>query len=162
MINSNIEELKTLLLNLEQQSSEMADILSQERSLLNSTDANELFRIAQQKKHIIYNLEQSTKITHKFLLNLNIKNGLYGLSAFINLQPPEIKKGLEKVWSSTKRLIENNKQMNETNGSIIELNRRFTQRSLDVLRGQMGSITETYSSSGVSQKSAYSRNISIA
>ncbi len=161
MINSNVEELKTLLLKLEQQSSEMAGILSEEHSLLNATDANALFSIAQQKKHIIYSLEQTTKVTHKFLLNLNVKHGLYGLSAYINLQPVDTKKSLEEIWLSTQQLIENNKQMNETNGSIIELNRRFTQRSLDVLRGQMGSITETYSSSGISQKNTYTRNISI-
>lgn len=162
MTHSSITELNTLLSKLENLSKKMADILLEEQTLLNASDAKKLIELAKQKKQIVTLLEQSTRVTHKFLLALNIKNGLYGLSEFIEQQSDDVKAVLQSTWLSTKKTIQHNKHINDINGSIIELNRRFTQRSLDVLRGQIGPSNETYGANGQSHKSTISRNISIA
>lgn len=162
MTHSSVAELNSLLTKLESLSKKMADILLEEQDLLNASDAKELIGLAKKKKEIVTSLEQTTRITHKFLLSFNIKNGLYGLSDFIEQQPAEVKDTLQNTWLSTKKSIQQNKHVNDINGSIIELNRRFTQRSLDVLRGQIGSGNETYGANGQSQKGTLSRNISIA
>ncbi|PCI22393.1 MAG: flagellar biosynthesis protein FlgN [Piscirickettsiaceae bacterium] len=161
MSTPSTAELKTLIKNLDQLSVSMGDLLADEQLQLNSSASEELAKTATKKKLIVSKLEQATKVTHKYLLNLNIKNGLYGLSDYIDQLSNETKEPLNDIWLATKKHLEHNKQLNEVNGSIIELNRRFTQRSLDVLRGQMGASMETYGSDGQSHKSNLSRNISI-
>jgi Flagellar biosynthesis/type III secretory pathway chaperone len=67
---------------------------------------------------------------------------------------------LETSWQNIQSLAEDNKTLNHSNGAMIELNRRHVQRSLEVLRGQVGKETSTYGADGQAMKSKISRNIS--
>lgn len=156
------EQLIELIQILENLSSQLNDVLNQEQVVLKSNDSQQLLELSKTKKALVSNLEKQTKTTHIFLRNMNINQGLYGLSGFL----PQIKSSDEKTlvndaWLNIQALSDENKKLNNTNGSIIELNRRHTQRSLDVLRGQISTPNSTYGSDGQTMKTKVSRNISI-
>lgn len=155
-------QLIELIQILENLSSQLNDVLNQEQVVLKSNDSQQLLELSKTKKALVSNLEKQTKTTHIFLRNMNISQGLYGLSGFL----PQIKSSDEKTlvndaWLNIQALSDENKKLNNTNGSIIELNRRHTQRSLDVLRGQISTPNSTYGSDGQTMKTKVSRNISI-
>ena len=156
------EQLVELIRKLENISSELNSVLKQEQAILKSQDSKQLMTLSKEKKTLVSELEKHTKTTHIFLNNMKINKGLYGLSSFISkLKPSDSKELFSTLWSSIETLSEGNKKLNAINGSIIELNRRHTQRCLDVLRGQVGTSTATYGSNGQTMKSKISRNISI-
>lgn len=163
MTNKSPEQLIELIQTLENISSQLNEILKKEQTILNLNDSQQLIELSNEKKALVSNLENHTKITHVFLKNMDINKGLYGFSDFLSqIKSPDIKTLLKNSWLNIQTLAEDNKKLNHTNGSIIELNRRYTQRSLDVLRGQVSTATSTYGSDGQAMKSKVSRNISIA
>lgn len=163
MKNHLPEQLISLIQTLESLSGQLNDTLNQERTLLSSNDSTQLLALTKKKKALVSNLEKQTKTTHIFLKNMDIKQGLYGLSDFFSqIQASAEKTLLHNVWLNIQALSDDNKKLNNENGSIIELNRRHTQRSLDVLRGQTGTTNSTYGSDGQAMQSKISRNISVA
>ena len=157
------EQLIALIQTLESLSSQLNDTLNQERASLSANDSEQLFELTKKKKALVSNLEKQTKTTHIFLKNMDINQGLYGLSDFFSHIKPSVEKtSLHNAWLNIQTLSDDNKKLNNANGSIIELNRRHTQRSLDVLRGQTNTTNSTYGSDGQAMKSKISRNISVA
>lgn len=157
------DELMQLLKTLESISAQLKDALEEEKGVLESLDSQQLIRISTVKKGLIVNLERHTKTTHLFLKNKGVSKGLYGLNELIKKSDQNnAQKQLSEVWLNIQALSDDNKLSNDINGSIIELNRRYTQRSLDVLRGQVGVGHATYGADGQSLKSKVSRNLSIA
>ncbi len=148
---------------LENTSSQLNDVLKKEQDILKSNDSQELLTLSKEKKALVSSLESHTKTTHIFLRNMNINKGLYGLSDFLSqIKQGETKTRLTDLWLNIQSFADTNKKLNDINGSIIELNRRHTQRSLDVLRGQTGSTTSTYGADGQTMKGKTSNNLSIA
>jgi len=93
---------------------------------------------------------------------MGIKKGIYGLQNHLETRPKPDDNQTLKLWLSIEILLKKNKTLNEGNGAIVELNRKHTLRSLDVLRGQTGTqANETYGSDGYTQKEKITRNISI-
>lgn len=162
MTTHSSEQLLELVQTLEHISSQLNDILEQEQTVLKAQDSQQLTILSVKKKSLVSALENHTKTVHIFLHNMNVKKGLYGLSNLISEIKSETEKQLLSTsWLRTQTLSEANKKINEVNGSIIELNRRHTQRSLDVLRGQVGATSSTYGADGHAMKNKISRNISI-
>jgi flagellar biosynthesis protein FlgN len=163
MITKLPEQLIVLIQTLESLSSQLNDTLTQEQASLSSNDSQQLLALSKDKKALVSNLEKQTKTTHVFLINMSIKQGLYGLSDFFSQIKPSLEKtSLHDAWLNIQALSEENKKINNANGSIIELNRRHTQRSLDVLRGQTSTTNSTYGSDGQAMKTKTSQNISVA
>ena len=157
------DELIPLLQTLESISKQLNDALILEKDILESPDSQRLTEISVVKKDLVLNLGNHTKTTHVFLKNMGITNGLYGLKNLISrISDSNQQKLLSDIWLNIQSLSDDNKLSNDVNGSIIELNRRYTQRSLDVLRGQVGTGHSTYGADGQSLKSKISRNLSIA
>jgi flagella synthesis protein FlgN len=156
------DPLIELLRNLDNISNCLNETLKEEQAVLKLTDNQQLTTLSATKKALVSSLEAQTKSIHVLLKNNRINKGLYGLSNFIEqLNPGEGKQTLTELWASIQALSEDNKKLNDINGSIIELNRRYTQRSLDVLRGQIGVSNSTYGSDGQAMTSKVSRNLSI-
>jgi flagella synthesis protein FlgN len=156
------DPLIELLRNLDNISNCLNETLKEEQAVLKLTDNQQLTTLSTTKKALVSSLEAQTKSIHVLLKNNRINKGLYGLSDFIEqLNPGEGKQTLTELWASIQALSEDNKKLNDINGSIIELNRRYTQRSLDVLRGQIGVSNSTYGSDGQAMTSKVSRNLSI-
>ena len=163
MTKKSSDQLIELIQQLEHISGQLNSTLKKEHAVLKLKDSQQLLELSDEKKALVTHLENHTKTTHIFLRNMNINKGLYGFSdALSSLAPGGIKTLLEKAWSNIQALAEDNKKLNQINGSIIELNRRHTQRSLDVLRGQASTTTSTYGADGHAANSKVSRNISIA
>jgi len=159
----SFDQVLELVQVLENTSKHFNHILEQESAVLASQNNEELITLSKQKKSMVVTLEKQTKTLHVFLISLNINNGLYGLSnAISNMGNRSEQKLLSSAWLNIQSLSDANKNLNEVNGSIIELNRRHTERALDVLRGQVGATNSTYGADGQAMKSKVSRNISIA
>lgn len=158
------QQLIELLQNLEDISKQFNALLISEKEALKAPDSEKLLALSSLKKDLALRLEKSTKTTHVFLNSINIHKGLYGLNHFIKgLKPSHIERKISQLWQNIQDLSDDNQQLNDLNGSIIELNKRYTQRSLDVLRGQVGSsASATYGADGQAMKSKLSRNITIA
>lgn len=163
MTSKSPDQLIELIQMLENISSELNNVLEREQDILKSNDSQQLLELSNEKKTLVSSLENHTKTTHVFLRNMNINKGLYGFSDFLSqIKPGDTQTLLQDTWLNIQTLADDNKKLNQINGSIIELNRRHTQRSLDVLRGQVSTSTSTYGSDGQTMKSKVSRNISVA
>ena len=158
-----INQLIKLLETLEHVSKQLNDVLKQEKLILRSPNSQELLSLSLTKKKFVSDLEKHTKKTHMFLKEININKGLYQLTSFISeIKSADVHLLMSNLWSSVQELSNDNKKLNELNGSIIELNRRYTQRSLDVLRGQIGANSATYGSKGQVMNSKLSRSVTTA
>jgi len=148
---------------IENTSKKFHALLKNESAVLTSQDNEQLVTLAKQKKEMVATLEKQTKTLHISLLSLKVSNGLYGLSDLISSTPKSTDQQLLlAAWTNVKSISDANKKLNEVNGAVIELNRRHTQRSLDVLRGQVGTTNSTYGANGQAMTGQSSRNISIA
>jgi|TARA_R110002096_G_scaffold268308_2_gene461986 flagellar biosynthesis protein FlgN len=158
-----LDQLMGLLQTLTTLSNQLNDLLKQEKISLETPNSIDLLTLSSAKKRLVSELENNTKKTHVFLKKINVTRGLYQLNDFISqLKITDKKQVMSDLWSDVQRLSIDNKSQNEVNGSIIELNRRYTQRSLAVLRGQLGGNNTTYGSNGQSMSSKISRNITTA
>lgn len=163
MNDENHHHLLELLQSLLNASHKMKETLHDEQGFLTAYDNEGILKVTGVKKQITSLIENHTKTIHKYLLNIGIPRGLYNLSAYIEqlTSTPNTEQAI-KLWASIEAFTIENKTANETNGAIVELNRRHAQRSLDVLRGQSGASTmDTYGSDGHAKKGKISRNISI-
>lgn len=163
MKNENHHQLLELLQSLLNASQKMKETLQDEQDFLTAYDNEGILHVTATKKQITALIENHTKTLHKHLLNIGVPRGLYNLSTYLEqLTSTPDTKHLIKLWAGIEAFTIENKTANETNGAIVELNRRHAQRSLDVLRGQSGaSIMDTYGSDGHAKKGKISRNISI-
>jgi len=162
MTTKSPEQLIELIQMLESISGQLNSTLKKEQAILKLNDSQQLTELSNEKKALVSNLENHTKTIHLFLKNMNINKGLYGFSDFLSqIKSGDTKTLLKDAWLNIQTLADDNKKLNHINGSIIELNRRHTQRSLDILRGQINTTTSTYGSDGQTMKSKISRNISI-
>jgi len=163
-MTSSSEQLIKSLKAIESVSQQFNATLNQEKTALEDSNTEEVLALSLTKKTLVSQLEKHTKTTHVFLKNIKINKGIYGLSYFIEqMKPSDIQQQLSKLWLSIHDLTETNKQLNDVNGSVIELNRRFIQRSLDVLHGQTSSNSSTtYGSDGQAMKKKLSRNLFTA
>ncbi|MEH6504096.1 MAG: flagellar protein FlgN [Cycloclasticus sp.] len=164
MIDTQLtDQLIKLLETLENVSRQLNDVLKKEKFILRSPDSQELLNLSLTKKKLVSDLEKHTKTTHLFLKKINVNKGLYQLTSFISeIKSTDLHLLMSNLWASVQKLSNDNKKLNELNGSIIELNRRYTQRSLDVLRGQIGTNSATYGSKGEVMNSKLSRSVTTA
>jgi len=155
-INQLLESLSTANLK-------MSDALKRECQCLKKHDSEKLLTIIDIKKELSLFIENQTRTLHKHLIKSGIKKGIYGLQTYLETRPKSDDNPSLKLWLSIEILVKENKTINEGNGAIVELNRKHTLRSLDVLRGQTGTqANETYGSDGYTQKDKITRNISTA
>ncbi len=160
---NDLNHLTQLLETLENTSTLLNEALKQEATILSSSNSEALITTSSQKKSLVSQLEKNTKVLHVFLVKKGVKEGLYGLEALldnIKVQEPELI--IHQLWDSIQNLINQNKELNFSNGSIIELNKRYTQRAIDVLHGKSELSHHTYGANGLSTTSPLSRNINTA
>jgi len=164
MTNNTPKQLIDLLQTLETLSKQFSCTLGEEKEALEASDTEQLLRLSSTKKELASQLEHKTKTVHVFLKSININKGIYSLSNFIkNMKSGDIQLQLSKLWLNIQTVTESNKEQNTINGSIIELNRRYTQRSLDVLHGQTGNNSNTtYGADGQATRKKLSRTIFTA
>jgi len=155
-------KLNQLLESLSTANLKMSDALKKEYECLTKYNNEELSTIIDKKKELSLFIENQTRTMHKHLIKMGIKKGIYGLQNHLETRPKPDDNQTLKLWLSIEILLKKNKTLNEGNGAIVELNRKHTLRSLDVLRGQTGTqANETYGSDGYTQKEKITRNISI-
>jgi len=156
-------KLNQLLESLSTANLKMCDALKKEHECLTKHDNEELLTVINEKKQLSLLIENQTRTIHKHLIEMGLKKGIYGLQTYLETRPKSDDNQTLKLWLSIEILLKKNKTHNEGNGAIVELNRKHTLRSLDVLRGQTGTqANETYGSDGYTQKEKITRNISIA
>lgn len=161
MTDHSSAQLLELIQSLENISMQLNEVLKKEHETLSLNDSQQLLALSKTKKAFVSKLESQTKVVHLYLKNIKIENGLYGFTAFLSEQKlSDVSTLLETSWQNIQSLAEDNKTLNHSNGAMIELNRRHVQRSLEVLRGQVGKETSTYGADGQAMKSKISRNIS--
>ncbi len=160
---NDLNHLTQLLETIENTSTLLNEALKQETSILNSSNSDALMTVSSQKKSLVSQLEKHTKILHVFLVKKGVKEGLYGLEDLLtNIKTKEPELVVHQLWGSIQTLINDNKELNYSNGSIIELNKRYTQRAIDVLHGKSELSHQTYGANGLSTTSPLSRNINTA
>ncbi|MBV1951641.1 MAG: flagellar protein FlgN [Cycloclasticus sp.] len=160
---NDLNHLTQLLETLENTSTLLNEALKQETVILNASNSEALITVSSQKKSLVSQLEKQTKVLHIFLVKKDVKEGLYGLESLLNsIKTKEPELVVHQLWTSIQILINNNKELNYSNGSIIELNKRYTQRAIDVLQGKSGLSHHTYGADGLSTTSPLSRNINTA
>jgi len=162
MKSEQYDHMKKHLELLTKLSLEMNTLLNGEKAVLDSGNNSEIIELASKKKICVTSLETQTRSFHQYLLNIPLKNGLYGLSDFFQGHLSEENTTLDKNWLSIQKTTEDNKRLNNLNGSILELNRLYVKRSLEALQGQLTTSSKTYGADGQTEKNIISRHFSIA
>ncbi|MEW5011505.1 MAG: flagellar protein FlgN [Cycloclasticus sp.] len=158
------KQLIDILQTMVDLSTQFNELLLKEKKALENSNSELLLDVSTAKKSLAIRLEHSTKTAHTFLNNIKLNKGLYGLGDFIKrMKPSDSQRQLTQHWLDIQSLTEANKQLNDANGAIIELNRRHAQRSIDILHGHTGNNNSaTYGADGQAMKKRAGRKISVA
>ena len=84
MNRQSIDQLTGLLQTLANLSSQLNDVLKEEKVSLESPNSDSLLTLSSIKKRLVSELENNTKTTHVFLKKINVTRGLYQLNDFIS------------------------------------------------------------------------------
>jgi flagella synthesis protein FlgN len=101
-------------------------LLEQEQQTLLSTDTEPLLALADKKSRSAENLSALSLQRQQLL-----PNGVVEIEAWLQINVPQ---GLS-AWQEIRHLAEHAKELNKTNGELIQIKMRYNQQALSVLIG---------------------------
>jgi flagella synthesis protein FlgN len=131
-----MQQLSSILQSELNISSQLSQLLKQERTALKAADLNLIHQLTQQKQPFIVQLEQLGRQREQLLKSAGFSSGKSGLEAFIaNLPQAEADK-LNPLLSKLRTVARSCRDDNQINGGIVNVNRQYLVRALSILRGR--------------------------
>lgn len=115
---------------------QLATILETERNALTQSDGAELDQCIRAKQPLIKQLEQLGRQRDLILKTAGFPSGKQGIQAFIVNQTDMEATALNKLLSQLKLEAARCREHNQINGGIVNVNRQYLQRALNILRGR--------------------------
>ncbi len=142
-------QLSTLIRKQQENATTLKSLLEEEQYCLTEDKSEQLMGVIQKKEQ----LAQQMATTQNQLITLaqqhSSADAEQGLVQLIQANDPTGE--LSQLWEALLETTRSCKQLNETNGSTINLKKRYADSGLAILRGQIGSSNSaaTYSKKGV-------------
>ncbi len=152
--------LSELIQRQQENANQLKNLLQQEQSYLLEDDSTKLLSVIEQKEA----LAQQMTVTQNQLSSFAKQHSTspeQGLVQLIEQSDPT--GGLMQQWKVLLEITRSCKQLNEVNGSTINLKKRYSDNGLAILRGQIGgNQSTTYSKKGITSNAQGSHIINKA
>lgn len=141
-------QLSELILSQQQLASKLKSLLEQEQLLLTTEETQQMLAVVEQKEIIAKQMTSTQNQLNTLALQYNRADPDQRLVKLI--QAVDESGELFQQWESLLEIAQSCKQLNEANGSTINLKQRYTENGLAILRGQSSNHNSTtYSKKGV-------------
>ncbi|WP_043888124.1 flagella synthesis protein FlgN [Methylophaga thiooxydans] len=131
-----MQQLSSILqaeLNL---SSQLSQLLQQERDALKNAELDQITSLNQQKQPHVVQLEQLGRQREQLLKAAGFPGGKTGLEAFIaNHSEPEAQH-LNSLLNKLRVVAKSCREHNQINGGIVNVNRQYLVKAISILRGR--------------------------
>lgn len=153
-------QLSVLIQKQQENANKLKGLLQQEQHYLLEDNTTQLIPVIEQKEALAQQMATTQNQLSTFAQQ-NSNATEQGLVQFIKQNDPSGQ--LVQHWEALLESTRDCKQLNESNGSTINLKKRYTDNGLAILRGQIGgNQSTTYSKKGVTSTSQGSRIINKA
>lgn len=132
---ATIDELKTLLSEDIRQLDTLADVLSQERQVLSSSDINPLQAITAQKNDILGQVRERAKQKIRLLVSMGYRPEAGEPSRFIRASGEQ---DLHQLWQVADQKMRACHDLNQNNGRVVGHLQKRLSRLTDIFRGASG------------------------
>lgn len=116
--------------------SQLSEILQQEREALKSSDHQLITELTKQKQPMVLQLEQLGRQREAVLSSVGFPAGKSGLEAFIANQTAADASRLNQVVEKLRVVARECRSRNSINGGVINVNRQHLIQALSILRGR--------------------------
>lgn len=131
-----MQQLSSILQSELNLSSQLSQLLQQEREALKNADLGQIQLLTQQKQPHIVQLEQLGRQREQLLKAAGFPGGKAGLEAFIaNHAEPE-SQHLNSLLTKLRHVARSCRDNNQINGGIVNVNRQYLVRAISILRGR--------------------------
>ena len=131
-----LQQLQSVLQAELESASQLLKLLNNERGALTESNADIMNEMMAQKQPLIVNLEQLGRQREAVLQAAGFSSGKEGLEAFIENQSEQDSVMLNSLLSSLKETAQACKDNNQINGGIVNVNRQYLQKAMNILRGR--------------------------
>jgi len=144
-VNMKKDIIKNVLTKIKSELDDLHMLLNKEKELLNNNDFENITAVAEQKKHIITNIEVDDVMFKELLKAEDFDNN--GLSVHDIITRNVLDS--THLWVEIEKLLKTCKDKNSINGIILSNNRRQIQERISILQGQSNEML-IYGSTGES------------
>jgi flagella synthesis protein FlgN len=130
------QQLFTVLQSEYKISADLLESLKLERQALIDADIDRVNQLSEKKQPLVLQLEVLGKQRETILKSVGFNPDKAGLSAFISNLPEKQNQTMNKVLSQLKAMAEACRHQNQLNGGIVNVNRQYVQRAMNIFRGR--------------------------
>jgi len=136
MAITSLQQLQSLLQAEQNVTSQLLEILTEERDSLRMSDANVMDMMTVKKQPLVLQLEQLGRQREALLQREGFSVDKEGLKAFIANQTHQDAQMLNNILQDLRVMVNACRDNNQINGGIVNVNRQYVQRAMDMLRGR--------------------------
>jgi|GEM_PF-409678 len=130
------QQLRSILESELDTASQLSLLLENERNSLTESNSKLMSEMTAKKQPLVVKLEQLGRQRESTLQLAGFSAGKEGLEAFIENQVPQDKQALITLLTSLKVAAKSCKENNQINGGIVNVNRQYLQKAVNILRGK--------------------------
>lgn len=131
-----LQQLSSLLQSELNHSSQLAQLLKQEREALKAADLEKINQLTQQKQPHVVQLEQLGRQREQLLKAAGFPGGKSGLEAFLANHSLQEARPVLQLLSKLRAAAKVCREHNQINGGILNVNRQHLVRAISILRGR--------------------------
>ena len=124
------------------------EILSAEHTALLSGDADQLMALAQRKNERVQELGQLAEARNRYLTETAGSTNQIGMEAWLDSYDPVDRHRAGSLWRDMLELARKAKELNQSNGQLIQTNLAHNQQALGVLLGSNQNSSNLYGADG--------------
>jgi len=131
-----MQQLSSILQSELNLSSQLSQLLQQEREALKNAELNQITLLNQQKQPHVVQLEQLGRQREQLLKAAGFPGGKAGLEAFIANHPEADAQHLNSLLAKLRMVAKSCRDNNQINGGIVNVNRQYLVKAISILRGR--------------------------
>lgn len=136
MANTAGEQMQSIMQAELDAATSLLAILENERQALITSDFATINELNTQKQPFIIELEGLGRNREALLKMAGFPGGKQGMDAFIENQDASTQSGMLQILEKLKQTAKVCRSNNQINGGIVNVNRQFLVRALNILRGR--------------------------
>jgi len=138
---ASFQQLLSVLQAEHRAAQQLLTLLTEERSILVHSDAEQMRQKTADKQPFVVQLEQLSRQREMILQAEGFPAGKEGLAAFIANQPEAEATQLMQIRAALKQIAAACQEHNQINGGIVNVNRQYLHRAMSILRGRDVDVT---------------------
>lgn len=136
MAITSLQQLHNILQTEQTTVSQLLELLIAERQLLIASDTDAMETMSAKKQPLVIALEKLGRQREAVLQSEGFSADKEGLEAFIANQTDKDSQALNDILQDLRKMAHACRDSNQINGGIVNVNRQYIQRAMDIMRGR--------------------------